>query len=208
MLSFFFPSKVEEKSTPILNEILIHEPSIKETNNERIKKKDTYYYEYYENGKVKLEREQKTGFEKIYDEDGILLSEYYLKNGYINGKCYSYYKTGKLESIEDWFNGKLNGLSTYFYSNGNIKTEIYYKNNIKHGIEREYSKIGLLLKKNSYCNGFLDGHFSTYYINGKKYQEGTYKNGNLHGILFIYSEYGKVEIIKEYKNGIHNKFST
>lgn len=47
------------------------------------------------------------------------------KNGILDGKSYFWYLNGKLESIEPYTNGKLNGLVTRYGTDGKIKMRIH-----------------------------------------------------------------------------------
>lgn len=87
------------------------------------------YYEYYSNGKLKLNGE--------------------LKNGNRQGEWSAYYENGKLWSRGEYIDGKREGLSTVYYPNGVLKIEGSYKNNVPVGIWKFYDEKGKLLKEST-----------------------------------------------------------
>ena len=65
-----------------------------------------------------------------YDKNQTQLHEEFYHNDYIKEGLYtSYYKNGNIENESNYINGKLNGLSTYYYESGKIYFQLYYKDN-------------------------------------------------------------------------------
>lgn len=67
-------------------------------------------------------------YREIISHRGQIVSEYYVKNGKLEGVCKDYYKNGQLSSEENYKNGKLEGLSKWYYENGKLMEEVYIKN--------------------------------------------------------------------------------
>ena len=59
------------------------------------------------------------------------------KNGLLHGKSYYWYTDGKLESIEPYSNGELNGMLIRYYPNGKIKARIYLEHGQRGGEKGE-----------------------------------------------------------------------
>ena len=77
---------------------------------------------YYDNGKLKVEREhlngEKNGKFKEYYDNGILRFEGEYLNGKLNGKFKGYYDNGKLRFEGEFLNGKPLGKFKVYYNNG------------------------------------------------------------------------------------------
>lgn len=87
----------------------------------------------------------------------------------------SYYKEGKLKSIEIKNANKKNGQSIYFFLNGNISGVFYFKEDVK------------------------QGSFKTYHENGKLRTKGQSLNGEAHGVCFLYNSQGELIEKNDYK---------
>ncbi len=59
------------------------------------------------------------------------------KNGIRHGDTKYWYPNGKLESIEPYSNGKVNGVMTQYYDTGHIKTRLHLVNNLRGGLKGE-----------------------------------------------------------------------
>lgn len=127
-----------------------------------------------------------------------------------------------LYSIESYKDGKLDGLSTFYYPNGNIQNErifkadslvgqgkffrpdkslMYietYKNERLNGIKRWYDDSSILSSEEMYENGGRNGVARTYYKSGYVKSEVTLVNGKEEGGKQIYRDSEKRELIKEY----------
>lgn len=68
--------------------------------------------------------------------------EYY-KRGIPNGKWLTFYKNGKLKSIENWKNGVLNGKYIIYNNRGYKTLETFYSNGQEHGIYKLFHKNGV-----------------------------------------------------------------
>lgn len=89
----------------------------------------------------------------------------------------SYYKNGKIKTIEEKVNNQLNGVIMEYYESGSIKCKTYYKDNAINGLKITYNEKGELISEESYSNNLKDG-ISNIYKNGKA-ETFIYKKGNL-----------------------------
>ncbi|MGL4307538.1 toxin-antitoxin system YwqK family antitoxin [Cetobacterium sp. SF1] len=93
--------------------------------------------------------------------------EFY-KDGHPNGKWLTFYKNGRLKSIENWKNGVLNGNYVLYRENGNR------------------------ISKTTFTDGKDNGNFQLYHTNGKIQIEGFFHMGTPIGIWKYYNDTGKL----------------
>lgn len=101
------------------------------------------------------------------------------KSAPLTGKRVLRSSDGIYISIENYRNGYLNGLSSYFDSNGQKKERLYYKNGIKNGMYKTYYPNRSIKVLANYKDGLLDGKLDIYYPDGKLAGRMTYKDGRL-----------------------------
>lgn len=149
-----------------------------------------------------------TEYRSIYGGDGTLSEEYFHINGLIQGEKKCYYDNS-ISSIESYIDGKLHGISKYYYLSdcGKLFRELYSVNGLEYGEEKIFSKKGKLLFTNYYKNGFYDGLVREYSYNGKLESITTYKNGKLDGICIELLN-PREKKISYYKNGKKHGIST
>ena len=70
-------------------------------------------------------RKEKMKYEKRY------------KNGIRHGDTKYWYSNGKLESVEPYANGKINGMFTQYYESGHIKARIHLVDGLRGGSKGE-----------------------------------------------------------------------
>ena len=63
----------------------------------------------------------------------------------------------KIKSIENYVNGKLEGLRSVFYPNGKVAEEVNYKNNSKYGLCKIYAQNGVVIEESNYANNNYNG---------------------------------------------------
>ncbi len=165
------------------------------------------YYEYYENGNVKLKAfkdkdgnlngmaivyyengniQVKGNFVKdnfdgdvyFYNEEGVLTELKKFTLGTVNTK-YVYFENGKIKSINNFENDLLNGEFKEFYESGKLKYHLYYKNNKHHGEGKTYYENGNLESKGNLIEGKQDGLWKYYYDNASLASEVVFKNGEI-----------------------------
>jgi antitoxin component YwqK of YwqJK toxin-antitoxin module len=122
------------------------------------------------NGKIFIKNSKKpfTGMVSFQKD-----REFY-KNGVPEGKWLSFYKNGKIKSIENWKNGELNG-KYILYNDAGFKTfQTYYFRGKDHGL------------------------FRLYHENGKPHIIGKFNEGKAIGIWNYYNQNGKLVGKRDY----------
>lgn len=88
------------------------------------------FRDYYITGQLKAEKYYIT-IDKKDDHRTIL-----------TGVCRTFYKTGKLESIMQYVNGKAHGRAISFFSSGKVGMKLNYRNGVLHGPNYTYNERG------------------------------------------------------------------
>jgi antitoxin component YwqK of YwqJK toxin-antitoxin module len=186
----------------------------------------------YSNGKTKYEgffkNNKPTGkFVRYYDTGNIQSVAYFYDNSkYSSIKFYDnaerllaagrykeqnkdsiwnyYLPEGKLISVEEYDNGKLNGTSkTFFYPSGLLHETINYKDNIKDGLYEKLWNDGVTPRlRVRYCNGMVCDTMFVYFESGKIESTIPYKDDKRHGLEMNYNEKGTRISVVPYKDGI------
>ena len=86
--------------------------------------------EYYESGQVKMQGR--------------------LAGGLREGEWKAYFLDGRTQSIDNFKQGKLDGVTQVYWDNGNLRWEGRYKNEQRCGKWRFYNEQGHLLKETDY----------------------------------------------------------
>ncbi len=89
---------------------------------------------------------------------------------------------GSIKSIENYNNGKLNGVAKYFHPGGVITS-----------------------REVSYKNGLLDGNYKAFNRKGNLISVAGYKNNKKHGDMKVFSKRGKLISHVIYKDGVKLK---
>ncbi len=121
----------------------------------------------------------------------------------LNGKRRVFGDAKSVEVIEQYKNGKFDGLYQTFYASGKLKLEGQYHEDVMEGTWTSYYENGktkeVALMKGSEENG----PFTEYHPNGNKKAEGTYQNGTKEqGLLLLYDEQGTLIKKMECDNGV------
>ncbi|OEJ99700.1 toxin-antitoxin system YwqK family antitoxin [Roseivirga misakiensis] len=139
------------------------------------------YKSYHSNGQlnsiVPYNNNEATGTINIFNDCGLLVEAYEVKNSVVSGP------------------GK------YFYSDSTLSIEYSMADSQLEGPFVEYYKGGEISKRANYSGGLLDGEFVTYYENGQVSQQGEYKDNELNGPWIGYFEDGKESFKVEYGMG-------
>jgi cytochrome c biogenesis protein CcmG/thiol:disulfide interchange protein DsbE len=120
------------------------------------------------------------------------------------GEVKFYAKNGKLENIESYKKGILNGKYSNFYSSGQLRYEIIYKDALKWEAVSAYKETGEKLPTGTLKNG--SGTLISYYLGGNKSSVESFKNGILHGEKISYFSSGNGKILSKYtySNGVYD----
>ena len=115
-------------------------------------------------------------------------------------KYFSYYG-GHLSSLENFINGKKDGVSYQYYENGKINEEIHWKNGIKQGKWARYYLNEKPVVSSTYLNDKLNGDYQAFYQDGKLKVKGVYWKDFRHGKWLYYNEKGEIKLTIKYHYG-------
>lgn len=184
--------------------------------------------QYYPDGKLssslhRRNSEEDSVFQSYY-HDGTLRKEGWFANGNRTGRWVSYDRFGEIDYVENYRNGTLHGVDTFFSCVHTIETIAPKYNGEKHGWTEKYAPNGDLLYKYHYIHDQLvgytyllpDGNFAkeipvensgkketlkTFYKNGKPSSELEYRNGEFNGKRTLYYPDGKIWLQATYSHG-------
>ena len=123
-----------------------------------------------------------------------------VSEGKVIGKLYEgqwkYYHKGStsIMTIEQYKNGKLEGLRTVFYPDGKVAEETNYKNNTKEGPSKIYTQKGIVIEETVYKNGNYNGLAIFRDTDGNDVSKGYFVDGKKSGKWAFYE---KGKLVKE-----------
>lgn len=91
-------------------------------------------------------------------------------------------------TIENYKNGKLEGLRTVYYPNTKIAEEMMYKNGVKDGIYKKTAVNGTLLEQSTYKNNEYNGDAVFYDSDGTIASKGKFLNGKKVGMWQFFTK--------------------
>lgn len=128
----------------------------------------------------------------FYDKQKNKVSEGKVINKLYEGEWKYYHKASKsIMTIENYKNGKLEGVRTVFYLDGKIAEETNYKNNNKEGLCKILAQNGIVIEESFYKNNVYNGLAIFRDIAGNVVSKGNFVNGKKSGIWQFY-ENGKL----------------
>jgi antitoxin component YwqK of YwqJK toxin-antitoxin module len=115
---------------------------------------------YYKDSKAVLRRyfiinEKIEGVMTEYFEDGKIKLERFFKNGVEEGRTALYYPDGKIREIQRYTNGQRQGGDTLFFQDGKPQLILQFKDNKKNGPLQKWSPEGTLSFEAIYENDTL-----------------------------------------------------
>lgn len=111
------------------------------------------------------------------------------------GEWKYYHKASKvLMAVENYKNGKLEGLKTVYYPNAQIAEEMTYKNGLKEGPYKKIGQDGTLLEESNFVNNEYNGAAVFYDSDKSVASKGKFINGKKAGIWQFYQ---KGKLVKE-----------
>ena len=132
---------------------------------------------------------------------GYVEIEGYLRNNQKTGQWILYTQEGDVSLINNYVDGKLEGVSLHMAYRNQVDQKSNYRNGILHGPWIGY-KFGKIVEERNYNNGQLDGTVKIYDERTFKLkQEAEYKDGLQDGFFRYYDENGNVTLEYEYKKG-------
>jgi antitoxin component YwqK of YwqJK toxin-antitoxin module len=134
----------------------------------------------------------------IYDQKSNKVSEGKAINKLFEGEWKYYHANSKeIMTLENYKDGKLEGIRSVFYPNTKIAEETHYQKGIKEGPYKKYTENGILLEETVYKKGEFDGITTYKDPNDKIVAKGLYKNGLKVGIWQFF-ENGKLTSEENY----------
>lgn len=152
--------------------------------------------------------DSENGLKKVFNKEGNLEAEYFLKNGELHGVAKTYYPNGKIEVISNFTNGKRSGKVSEFDENGNLDREYMALEDKFEGLyEKFYYKDDTLVLKETgrYINNKKNGTWQLLRVIGKQQKTITFENyfnGELNGPFKEIQ--GDSLVIGNYKSGLFN----
>lgn len=114
----------------------------------------------------------------FYDQNKSIVSEGKEINKLREGQWKYYHKAAKtIMTLENYKNGKLDGVRTVYYPSGKIVDETIYKNGLKQGVYKKYSEKGIVLENSFFKNGEYEGEAVYKDPNDLVVAKGKFKNG-------------------------------
>jgi len=131
----------------------------------------------------------------FYDQAKNKVSEGKVINKLFVGEWKYYHQAAKtVMTIENYKNGKLEGLRSVYYPSGKIAEEINYKSNVKDGLYKSFSENGIVLEESIYKNNEYNGLAIFKDPQGNVVSKGKFLNGKKAGIWQFFAN-GK--LVKE-----------
>jgi antitoxin component YwqK of YwqJK toxin-antitoxin module len=127
--------------------------------------KEVGTFTFYDNTKTKtiiatreFNPKDDSAYTIFYDQKKNKVSEGKVVNRLYEGEWKYYHKASKVVmTIENYSNGKLEGLRSVFYPNSKIAEEIHYKKDLKEGPYKRYTESGIIIEESNYKNNEYDG---------------------------------------------------
>lgn len=124
-----------------------------------IKKEETSFTVYYQNGKKSVVQKRVQGLIHgqylEYYSDGTIYTDANYYYGDYSGPYTNFYPSGKKQMECNYVNDEVDGVLTNYHPNGNIKDTTEYIFGTKHGEQKIYSESGKLLKTNIFYDGTM-----------------------------------------------------
>ena len=139
---------------------------------------DIFSYQYFESGKLYVERILYNGYYKEYFESGVLKVESNYAEGDLSGVWMQFFETGEKEWEVTYLNGYKHGIYNQYHLNGKLKTVGEHKLDKKEGKQQRFNENGELVWEGSLSKGAFNKKWKRY-SSGKVLETLKFKNGNL-----------------------------
>jgi antitoxin component YwqK of YwqJK toxin-antitoxin module len=90
-----------------------------------------------------------------YFDDGTPCRELDFEEGNLSGIRKTWYRNGKVRSIENYKHDDLEGITTLFFESGNKQAELSFKNGLYHGPVKYFDSNGKLIAHYEFYNDFM-----------------------------------------------------
>ena len=108
------------------------------------------------------------GCKKIYDKDGLLITEGCYSNGVQRGLTKEYYKSGKIKTLAKFYKGKISDTIKGFYENGKLEFIQFKSSNGLDSVYYYRESNSALLSKGTTKNSRVSGWMNFYNKEGNK----------------------------------------
>ncbi|MFI0491485.1 toxin-antitoxin system YwqK family antitoxin [Flavobacterium sp.] len=159
--------------------------------------KEVGTFTFFDNTKTKIviatrefNAKDNSAYTIFYDQKKNKVSEGKVVNKLFEGQWKYYHKASKVVmTIENYSNGKLEGLRSVFYPSGKIAEEMVYKNNLKNGLYKRYTEAGIIIEESNFKNNEFDG-LATFKDpdDGSLVSTGKFLNGKKAGIWQFFNK--------------------
>lgn len=122
------------------------------------------------------------GYQKLFDKNGALIYDGYMKNGEFHGYGKLYSDEGTLIYDGYWNDGKYDHYGKLFYSDGKIKYDGYWDNNNRHGWGKSFYSDGKIQYEGNWSENKYHGLGKAFDENGSLIYEGEWVNGETRNI--------------------------
>jgi antitoxin component YwqK of YwqJK toxin-antitoxin module len=158
-----------------------------------------YFYDDTKTKSILATREFNTidnsAYTIFYDQKKNKVSEGKVVNKLFEGPWKYYHQASKtIMALENYHNGKLEGLRTVFFPNGTTAEEINYKNGLKEGVYKKYTEKGIVLEESIFTNNEYNGIAIFKDAEGNIVSQGNFVNGIKSG---IWQFFDKGKLVKE-----------
>ena len=161
--------------------------------------KEVGLFTYYEDTKVativatrEFNSKDDSAYTIFYDNKKNKVSEGKVINKVHEGAWTYYHEASKIiMTLENYKNGKLEGLKTINFPSGKVAELTNYKNGIKDGSYKKMAENGVILEESIYVKGEINGSCTFKAPDGLVVAKGMFKHGKKVGIWLFY-ENGKV----------------
>jgi antitoxin component YwqK of YwqJK toxin-antitoxin module len=165
--------------------------------------KEIGVFTFFDNTKMKtvvatreFNTKDNSAYTVFFDPKKNKVSEGKVVNKEYHGQWRYYHKASQsIMTIENYTNGKLEGLRSVYYPSGKIAEEMIYKNNQKNGIYKRYTESGIIIEESNYKSNQYEG-FAIFRDSedGSIVSKGNFTNGKKTGVWQFFE---KAELVKE-----------
>jgi antitoxin component YwqK of YwqJK toxin-antitoxin module len=156
--------------------------------------------QYYRSGKLNWEINYSPYEERIYDENGKLMSSTANQNKSNVGMAKEYYENGKVRVPTPLIRQKGNGVAKGYYESGKLMEETPYINGLINGVEKDYYENGNIQSETPYRNDTISGVQKYYYKNGKIWRKVDVIDNTYQGSISVYDSKGRVMVYQTTRN--------
>jgi antitoxin component YwqK of YwqJK toxin-antitoxin module len=161
--------------------------------------KETGLFSYFDDTKAatvmatrEFNSKDNSAYTIFYDQNKNKVSEGKVVNKLHEGPWTYYHKASAIiMTLENYKNGKLEGLKTINFPSGKVAELTNYKNGVREGAYKKIAENGVILEESTYLNGELNGTSTFKAPDGLVVAKGIFKQGIKVGIWFFY-ENGKL----------------